>query len=116
VGDLSPHFSRSEFRCKHCGALVGPDAQLVDVLEYTRALTGRPLRVVSGYRCPTHNARVGGVPSSQHVHGTAADIPPGRLREDQARAFGATGIGLRGEWVVHVDVRSRKGPPAVWKY
>ena len=35
-----------------------------------------PLIVSSGYRCPEHNARVGGVPDSQHVQGRAADLVP----------------------------------------
>jgi uncharacterized protein YcbK (DUF882 family) len=114
MGDLSPHFSRSEFRCKHCGHLVGPDMQLVDVLERIRGITGRPLIVVSGVRCVVHNANVGGVRGSQHVLGTAADIASGRATLRQAQAAGAKGIGTRGRWAVHVDVRS--GARAHWTY
>lgn len=33
-----------------------------------------PVQIVSGYRCPALNNAVGGVPSSDHVKGMAADI------------------------------------------
>ena len=38
---------------------------------------GKPLKVNSGYRCKALNAAVGGVPTSQHVKGEAADIAAG---------------------------------------
>ncbi|HWX91142.1 MAG TPA: D-Ala-D-Ala carboxypeptidase family metallohydrolase [Terriglobales bacterium] len=34
----------------------------------------RPAVVNAGYRCPRHNQDVGGVPSSEHTRGLAADI------------------------------------------
>lgn len=114
MGDLSPHFSRSEFKCRHCGRVVGPHPRLVQVLEAIRALSGRPLVVVSGYRCRVHNNAVGGAATSQHVVGTAADIPRGRATVLQARAAGATGIGHKDGWATHVDVRA--GGPSSWEY
>jgi hypothetical protein len=104
VGDLSPHFSRWEFDCPHCGFLEGPDRELLGVLENLRGVLGRELVVVSGLRCPEYNARVGGIRSSQHLHGRAADIPRGLFRAVQARDAGAHGAGMRGGWVIHVDV------------
>ena len=114
MGDLSAHFSRSEFRCRHCAGLVGPDPQLVVVLEGIRAVTGHPLVVISGYRCPTHNRAVGGASGSQHVRGRAADIGQGRVTLAGARSLGAVGVGIQNGWAVHVDVRT--GGPAVWSY
>jgi len=114
MGDLSPHFSRSEFRCRHCGALSGPDPQLLLVLERIRDLTDQPLRVVSGYRCTTHNRAVGGAVTSQHLSGRAADLPPGRATLTQAVAAGARGVGCKDGWAVHVDVRP--GDRATWTY
>ena len=35
-----------------------------------------PLRITSGYRCKELNAAVGGVPTSQHTFGMAADTIP----------------------------------------
>lgn len=114
MGDLSAHFSRSEFRCRHCLRLVGPAGDLVHVLEHIRALSGAPLHVVSGFRCPQHNEAVGGAVGSQHLFGTAADLAQGRATLAQARAAGATGVGVKNGWATHVDVRA--GGPAVWVY
>ena len=50
---------------------------LVDnVLDPARQKYGGPVLVNSGYRCPKHNAEVGGVANSQHMKGEAADIAP----------------------------------------
>lgn len=43
-------------------------------LEKIRALLGAPLHIDSGYRCPTLNKAVGGVPDSAHISGYAADF------------------------------------------
>jgi hypothetical protein len=45
-------------------------------LEKVRAITGEPLRINSGYRCPELNAAVGGSPTSYHMLGLAADFDP----------------------------------------
>ena len=44
------------------------------VLQPLRDKVGHPLRINSGYRCPELNREVGGVQTSQHVKGEAADI------------------------------------------
>ena len=43
-------------------------------LEQVQALTGLPLEISSGYRCPALNRRVGGAKTSQHTQGLAADF------------------------------------------
>lgn len=116
-GMLSEHFAANEFAC-HCGCGTGGDKihpRLIELLEQLRAnIGGLPLHINSGYRCPSHNAAVGGVPNSQHALGTAADVArPAGL------SFGAfqwyvdqlpfDGIGLypgdMGDFI-HVDVRN----------
>lgn len=57
-----------------------------DVLDPLREAWGKPIRVTSGYRCPTLNALVGGSKTSQHMTGEAADIDAGS-REDNGRLF-----------------------------
>lgn len=48
---------------------------LVDnILQPLRDAWGQPLFINSGYRCLKLNAAVGGVPTSQHVFGKAADV------------------------------------------
>ncbi len=49
-------------------------ALVTDVLDPAREVLGMPIVVNSGFRCPLHNARVGGVQNSQHTRGEAADI------------------------------------------
>lgn len=119
MGDLSAHFSRSEFRCKGFGraghAVHGTpvSAHLVQHLERLRAIVGRPLPIVSGHRCTWWNARVGGASRSRHLVCDAADIPLGYATLRQAEAAGFTGIGTKGGWAVHVDVRPTR---ARWTY
>lgn len=111
---ISAHFVEAEFRSRGNGE-VAVQARLVWHLEKLRAICGgRPLRIVSGYRDPAHNARVGGARNSRHMHGDAADIPAGYATVEQARAAGFRGIGRRGRWAVHVDMRP--GPRAEWNY
>jgi zinc D-Ala-D-Ala carboxypeptidase len=109
----SQHFNASEFACPHCGATFVRPALLAR-LERLRAKVGRPLRIVSGYRCPPHNAAIGGASDSQHVYAAAADIPAGYCSPSLAAQCGFVGIGSRHGWAVHVDVRD--GPAARWTY
>lgn len=52
--------------------------QLIEnLLDPLRAAWGAPIAVNSGYRCPQLNAAVGGVSTSQHLKGEAADITAG---------------------------------------
>lgn len=52
------------------------------VLDPAREKWGKPIHVTSGYRCPELNKAVGGVPTSQHLKGEAADIVAGSRREN----------------------------------
>lgn len=70
------YFRADEFACKcGCGANKTTD-DLMRVCDIVRELAGVPLYVNSGTRCPTKNAEVGGVPNSNHMTGTAADLSP----------------------------------------
>jgi uncharacterized protein YcbK (DUF882 family) len=116
VGDLSAHFNRSEFACHGSshGAHATVSSHLIQHLERLRALKGgRPLRIVSGVRCVPHNRAVGGASGSKHLEGIAADIPEGYATTEEAARAGFTGIGSRGRWAIHVDVRRS---PARWSY
>lgn len=87
MGTISKDFSYSEFEssriaeekgiCNVVRSFVVRDAikSLVDnVLQPLRDIAGVALRINSGYRCSELNAAVGGVPTSQHVKGEAADV------------------------------------------
>jgi len=74
MGDISDHFSRSEFRCR-CGCGKDTiDAGLIATLERVRDHFDVPIHVTSGNRCETYNTHVGGAPNSQHLVSRAADI------------------------------------------
>lgn len=61
------YFKQSEFACK-CGCGVSEmNETLIRVADRTREHFGSPMRVSSGRRCATHNARVGGVSNSRHI-------------------------------------------------
>lgn len=109
----SPHFALSEFACPHCG-VAKATPELLAALERLRLELGRPIKITSGYRCPTYNQRVGGAARSQHLLGKAADISTARAGYRQAVRAGFNGIGLQGPIVVHADVR--RPPQALWHY
>lgn len=128
MGDITPHFSRREFRCPH-----GPRdtswewnfiGRLARNLEVLRASIDQPIYVLSGYRCPECNAKCKGARKSYHLTGRAADIwAEGWEPEDLARrivalikekrmAPGGVGIyfsgrGSRNRPFVHYDIRGQ---------
>lgn len=56
--------------------LIVPKIQkfVTNLLQPLRDLYGKPMKINSGYRCDSLNKAVGGVPTSQHTKGEAADI------------------------------------------
>jgi len=112
-GYLSEHFTAWEFCCKHCGTLPadGIAPELILLLEDVRAQFGQPVMINSGYRCPTHNANVGGVVDSQHVDGEAADFVVGETSPAKVYAYldpwHDGGLG-KYDTFTHVDVRGHR--------
>lgn len=92
--------------------------RLMDYLDLVREAYGKPIRVSSGYRCPQLNALVGGVSSSQHKQGLAADLVVPDLEHlmDVIRKLGGFDqlIDERpngGSRWVHVSVAPKGGKP-----
>lgn len=57
---------------------------LVDkVLDLLREAWGAPITVNSGYRCEELNKAVGGVTTSEHLVGCAADITAGSISDNK---------------------------------
>lgn len=113
MGDLTPHFSRAEFRCRD-GSEHAIDCRLLAMLEGLRAVIGRPITITSGYRSPDYNRQVGGASNSMHLRGMAADFKVAGLSPEQVydiadRLYPVSGLGVypRGEggWV-HLDSRT----------
>lgn len=122
----SEHFTRTEMNCKgaECAGKQPPAAVqknltlLAADLEVLRATLGRPIQLMSAYRCPVHNKRVHGASQSQHIQGTAADLAvrDGEQRSyvvaaEKVPAFRHGGIGVYEHGGVHVD---RRGWVARW--
>lgn len=110
---MSKYFTEDEMVCHCCGALPphGIAQELYDLLDDIRTAVGVPLNVNCAYRCPGHNAEVGGVPNSQHVDGTAADLDATGIGVEvlarAAETAGADGVGRYfDDNFVHVDIRS----------
>lgn len=82
---LSPHFTLAELTASSKARERGIDntpppellprlVLLAEMLERVRSTLDAPVVVTSGYRCPELNRAVGGVTSSDHTQGHAADI------------------------------------------
>ena len=101
------YFTPEEFQCK-CGcAHREMDTSFITKLDALREAFGAPIRVTSGYRCPSHNKRIGGSMKSQHLNASAADITAkdlDKLYELAGQFFDSVGDGrVRG--FIHVDNR-----------
>ncbi len=73
----NPYFKEDEFKCK-CGKcklpVDCPPEELIDILCEIRSHYNAPITINSGYRCPEHNAKVGGAKNSRHTKGDAVDF------------------------------------------
>lgn len=112
---MSMYFDeQTECACKCCGKLPenGMDPNLMDLADALRRRFG-PLTANCAYRCPEHNAEVGGEIDSQHLYGTAMDIDASEYGVEAiasaAEELGADGVGRyspsQGNFV-HIDTRS----------
>jgi uncharacterized protein YcbK (DUF882 family) len=110
MGDLSTHFSRSEFKCKcsQCD-FDTVDAGLLLMLEKIRVHFNRPITINSACRCARHNFAVGGGKTSQHLYGRAADITVDgiepRIVANYAEALNPGGLGHYSTFT-HIDSRN----------
>ena len=66
-------FKLNEFACPCCKKVMLHPKLLAKLVELRKILE-RPVIVTSGYRCPKYNQKVGGVISSYHCIGLAADV------------------------------------------
>lgn len=91
---LSPNFTLEEMTVSDYAARNGMDntpqndhlmnlRRLAAFLESLRAFLGKPITINSAYRSPEVNAAIKGSKTSQHCHGTAADIRVAGMVPDQ---------------------------------
>ena len=119
-GQLTKNFHVKEFKCKD-GTHV-PDDLLENVkllcenLQVLRDHIGKPIRIISGYRSPKYNRRIGGAKRSQHMTAKAADIKVSGMSPKEVKAaivqlikegkMKSGGVGLYTTFT-HYDVRGR---------
>ena len=121
---LTSNFSKSEFECRS-GEDMPSDVlenvkQLAIQLQAIRDYVGKPIRINSAYRSKAHNKLIGGVKTSQHILGKAADITIDTFTPDEViriienmltnEMLGGFHIGGLGSYrtFTHVDIRDKK--------
>jgi len=118
---MTKNFKKEEFNCK-CGCDMPDDVyanitKVANQLQFLRDSLGKPIKINSGYRCPEHNLKIGGVTNSQHQFGKAADIVikalPTNIVRQYIDDFISDGEMLQGglglyETFVHYDIRGKK--------
>lgn len=105
---LSENFRLKEFQCKDGSKTVLVNYLLVVALQALRSFLQKAIVISSGYRTREHNKRSGGISTSHHLTGKAADIKvKGMTPLEVAKAADKlhlfTGIGIYGTFT-HVDV------------
>jgi uncharacterized protein YcbK (DUF882 family) len=126
---LTSNFSKSEFECKSGEEMpldVLENVKLLAIqLQKIREYAGKPIRINSAYRSESHNKAIGGVKTSQHILGKAADITIDTFTPDEVvsiienmltnEMLGGFYIGGLGSYntFTHVDIRENK---ARWNF
>ena len=124
MGTASKNFWVSEFNCNDGTAvpvqLIPNVLELAKNLQVLRDELGEPLQILSGYRSPAWNKKVGGEPNSYHMKGMASDLTTRGLTPKQlhtkilqlikAGKMKEGGLGLYPGFV-HYDIR---GTAARW--
>ena len=123
---LTKNFTQREFRSRD-GAKMPLDVldnikELACNLQVLRDFLGESIKINSGYRSEAHNKAVGGVKSSKHTKGLAADIRVKDLETDDLYLLIESlikqgdmkegGLGVY-DTFVHYDIR---GTRARWNY
>ena len=126
---LSPHFSLAEMTASTTATRLKLDnapppellprlVLLAEMMERIRSTLNVPITVTSGYRSPPVNRAVGGVTSSDHTQGHAADFVAPRygsasdIAETLAPLVSVLGIGqiilegVKGKQWVHVSTHA----------
>jgi uncharacterized protein YcbK (DUF882 family) len=111
---LTPHFKLSEFLVHEpedpSPEILNNLTHLAEALEKVRAIWGKPIQIISGYRSPKHNAQVGGVSGSYHQTGQGADITIEGISSKEVYKKLSNWLGGVGLYPfhVHVDIRPYK--------
>ena len=110
---LLPLYYKVPYTLDECGNKFDP--KTLNALNEIRKTTKKRYRIISAYRSPKHNKKVGGVSKSQHTKGVAVDLwVPHSHRADLYSAAKSAGFSAFG-WgnnSVHID----QGRKRWWTY
>jgi len=124
--NLTCNFSLREFECS-CGCDTPDDVlenlkELAENLQKVRDVINKPISLTNAYRCKSHNKKVGGVKTSQHILGKAADIQVKGMDTDDVadtveelmykEIIKQGGVG-RYDSFTHIDIRGHR---ARWSF
>jgi zinc D-Ala-D-Ala carboxypeptidase len=131
IVDHGQFFSKEELQCRcgqFCDFACPMDAEFLDRIDRLRENFGKPLRVTSGYRCPSHNANVSSTGTGgPHVSGKAIDFGVSRgdahalLKIAMSMNFRGIGIAQKGSGrFIHLDdltaTETNNMRPWLWSY
>ena len=116
-----PNFLPDEFACKHTG-LHRMQPEFMAVLQAIRSEYGKPMKITSGYRHPTHpvEARKGHA-NGEHTTGNCADVACDNSQDRFefvriALKHGITRIGIASNFL-HFGIGGNSLPKnVIWEY
>lgn len=86
---LTENFSLWEFRCRDGTDVpeeyMGNVQELAENLQVLRDYIGKPITVISGYRSPKYNRKIGGARRSQHMTAKAGDLIVKGMTPDEVK-------------------------------
>lgn len=119
---IAKNFRIEEFRCPCCDQILDSLAFRVFVskLQEARDIAGIPFTITSGYRCCSHNSKIGGNLNSSHLKGIAADILTKTSSDrysivDSLIKAGFKRLGI-GKGYIHADLDKDKSQFLIWTY
>lgn len=113
------YFQKSEFDCPCCSKNE-MNKDFLERLDKAREYAVTPFVVSSGYRCSERNKKVGGLETSSHLKGLAADIVVKNSTQRYKIVMGLVGAGFNriglGFGFVHADYDETKSSSVIWVY
>ena len=87
---LTENFSLYEFKCRDGSGvpeeLMENVKELAENLQVLREYIQKPITVISGYRSPEYNKKIGGARRSQHMLAKAGDLIVKDMTPDEVKA------------------------------
>ena len=127
MGISSANFSSKELSCSCCGKNEFNKETLVS-LQRLRDTIGKPIKLSSSYRCPTHNDSISSTgPNGPHTTGKAVDITcSGKFAHEilgivmiRSSIWKGVGISQKGKHksrFIHLDTIESDMRPWIWSY